>query len=48
MWADLEQAAEGWEELSEVEQLLAPAEEALELKKDKRQKVKTRIKEDTF
>lgn len=35
--ADLEQAAEGWGELNEAEeQLVAPAAEALELRKDKR------------
>lgn len=35
--ADLEQAAEGWVELSEAEeQLVAPAEEALDLRKEKR------------
>lgn len=39
--ADLEQAAEGWVELSEAEeQLVAPAEEALELSKEERRTVK--------
>lgn len=41
--SDLEQAAEGWVELSEAEeQLVAPAEEALELRKDKRWTVEIR------
>lgn len=41
---DLEQAAEGWVELSEAEeQLVAPATEALELRIDKRRTVKLRI-----
>lgn len=39
--ADLEQAAEGWVELNEAEQqLVAPAAEASELRKDKRWTVK--------
>lgn len=44
---DLEQAAEGWVELSEAEeQLVAPATEALELRIDKRRTVKLRIIEE--
>lgn len=46
--AELEQTAEDWVELSEAEeQLVAPAAEALELRKNKRWTVKIRMKGDT-